>query len=160
MGCIYLVRLDFCFYSTHSQDVQSKPLPSHAVYCMLWWRSERFNEPQHSDIRNNYSKLLFKKIYKILNKNKFNLKMLILDLIFAALILIQIFLLLYENEEYSPIIDGKTIIELKIMADSYLTNPDKVSMIAQEIETIDWSKVEQWQKDALIEKLIKTIDNN
>lgn len=86
--------------------------------------------------------------------------MLILDLIFAALILIQIFFLLYEKDEPSTSIEGKTIIELKIMADSYLTNPDKVSMIAQEIETIDWSKVEQWQKDALIEKLIKTIDKN
>lgn len=57
-------------------------------------------------------------------------------------------------------IEGKTIIELKILADSHLSDSDKAKLVHQELNKINWDKIEIWQKDAIIENLLEKIGKN
>lgn len=83
----------------------------------------------------------------------------LMTIIIISELLIIIFLWV-KKEDPKEYIDGKTIIELKIMADKALSNPDKAKLLHQESNDIDWDEVEIWMKDEILSSLINNIGKN
>lgn len=80
--------------------------------------------------------------------------MVILSIVFGILVLLQIIVFLLNTQrEPSSYISGKTIIELKILAQDHLSDSDKVAMLIKELDYIDLCRADIKLKDILFKKL-------
>lgn len=88
--------------------------------------------------------------------------MIILAIIFAILVFLQAILVISRWSKKPEFIDGKTLIELLVIADQHMSDSDKLVRIAKLLNEIDFSKIETWQLHAFFNKIneIKNEDNH
>ncbi len=59
------------------------------------------------------------------------------------------------SDDIEPSYDKQTAITMRLMEQKYLSESDKVSVIAKLINDLDTDKIEEWQKNALKNKVLE-----
>ncbi len=59
------------------------------------------------------------------------------------------------SDDIEPSYDKQTAITMRLMEQKYLSESDKVSVIAELINDLDTDKIEEWQKNALKNKVLE-----
>lgn len=83
-----------------------------------------------------------------------------LSIVFGILIIIQAILVILRWSKKPEFIDGKTLIELLVIADQHMSNSDKLIRVAKLLNEIDFSKIEAWQLHGFFNKINELKNEN